>query len=85
MPLAAIYEINERYITLSWSRLHETKGIPLRGWSTLRSVLPRISPEMRTRAAERALLLVEMAFRDVEWWKDARRDPKARLPNAHRS
>ena len=74
-PLAPIYEINERCIQLlveaARSEHDPAPGLVV----ALRTQLLRLSPEMRTRAAERPLLLVDMGFRDPGWWKDARRAP----------
>lgn len=73
--LAPIGEINERCISLlvqaARDERHPAPGLVV----ALRTLLLRMSPEMRARAAQRAILLVDMGFRDLIWWRDARREP----------
>lgn len=75
-PLAPVYEINERCINLlveaARDDRHPAPGLVV----ALRIPLLQLTPEMRTRVTRRALLLVDMGFRDVDWWKDAQRDPQ---------
>jgi hypothetical protein len=71
-----IYQINEQCIDLlveaARRETHPAPGLVV----VLRTLLLRMTPQMRTQAAQRALLLVDMGFRDVGWWKDARREPR---------
>jgi len=75
-PFAPIYEINERCINLLVEAVrnenHPAPGLVV----ALKAELLGMTPEMRTKAAERALLLVDMGFRDAGWWKDALRAPQ---------
>lgn len=75
-PLAPIYEINERCIKLlTDAARNETRPAP--GLIVaLRPLLLKLTPDTRVRAAQRALLLLDMGFRDALWWKDAQRDPQ---------
>lgn len=83
-PLAPIHEINERCINLLVEAARDDKH-PAPGLIVaLRPLLLQLTPEKRMRVARRALLLVDMGFRDVDWWKEAQRDPlrSTRMPAA---
>ena len=74
--LAPVYEINERCIDLLVEAARDDKH-PAPGLVVaLRTPLLQLTPEMRMRVARRALLLVDLGFRDIAWWKDAQRDPQ---------
>lgn len=46
----------------------------------LQDLLRRMTPEMRARAAERSLLLVDMHFASPEWWQAAKDHPSRAAP-----
>lgn len=67
-PFQAIQEINERMLELlaqlARGDSHESVALP----SFLRQRLRESSPADRKRAAARAYLLVDLQFRNIEWW-----------------
>lgn len=75
-PLAPLHEVNERCLTL----LAETARQQKHGTSSLVIALRRpllaMTPEARARASRRAVLLLDMAFRDRLWWVGARAHPR---------
>jgi hypothetical protein len=75
-PLAPLFEVNERCLLL----LTETARSETRPASALVIALRRpllaMTPDIRARASRRPILLLDMAFRDALWWRDARSHPR---------
>ena len=71
-------EVNERCIEmLVASARHQEAAFPF--VAGLRDILRAADPSVRKRAARRALLLVDMEFRNPEWWQAARSHPNQPL------
>ena len=75
-PLAPLYEVNERCLMLlaeaARSDRHSASPLVI----ALRRPLLAMTPDARTRAARRPILLVNMAFRESLWWLDAKSHPR---------
>jgi hypothetical protein len=81
--LAPLKEVNERCIEMLVlaARKEPSGSLTLVGY--LKEVLLRVTPEIRARAAQRPVLLSDMQFTNVNWWRVAREHPSrpARLPS----
>jgi hypothetical protein len=74
-PFATLHEVNERCLQLlvNEARAERRPAIPLA--TPLRDLLRNMGAEARRRAAQRALLLVDMEFQDATWWRLVRAQP----------
>jgi hypothetical protein len=76
---AALQEINERLLD-AMARIARDDAIPAFPSSVpLRELLVKSTKELRRRAASRKILLVEMGFRDQDWWRSILREPRPSL------
>jgi hypothetical protein len=81
MPdLRPLYAVNERCLELlaAAARAQQPDTSSLVG--NLRDLLSNMTPEMRARAARRALLLVDMEFGNHEWWQMVKNHPARPTP-----
>jgi hypothetical protein len=76
----ALHAVNERCIELLVQAARTERRSPVALVVPLRDVLRAMTPEMRTRAASRSLLLVDMEFAHPEWWRLARDYPIRAAP-----
>jgi hypothetical protein len=78
IPLETLYEVNERCLEalVNMARAPTTSPLPL--VNQLRDSLRSLGPEDRKRASQRAFLLVDMEFGDLDWWQAARSMPSRR-------
>jgi hypothetical protein len=74
--LLPLFEVNERCLTLlaEAARSRTSSVSPL--VIALRRPLLAMTPESHARAARRPTLLVDMAFRDPLWWREAKDHPR---------
>ena len=84
-PLAPLYEVNERCLTLLAEAARADAQPASALVVALRRPLLAMTPDARARAARRPLLLLDMKFRDALWWRDARSHPRraTRTPVDH--
>jgi hypothetical protein len=75
-PLAPLYQVNERCLMLLAEAARQETRCTSPLVIALRRPLLAMTPEMRARASRRALLLLDMAFRDFPWWFGARAHPR---------
>ena len=75
-PLAPLYHVNERCLTLLSEAARQEAHCASPLVIALRRPLLGMTPEWRTRASRRALLILDMAFRDHPWWVGARTQPR---------
>ena len=79
-PLPAAREVNERCIDmLVHAARHERRSFEL--VAELREQFALTTPLTRRRVADRAFLLVDMHFRDHEWWDCAVHRPAVAMRN----
>jgi hypothetical protein len=78
--LPALHDVNEHCLAVlvQVARKDSPGSLPL--VADLRDVLVQLTPEMRARAAQRALLLTDMHLADLPWWKSARDNPYRATP-----
>lgn len=73
--LRPLHELNERCIDLlvQAARTERPEAFPI--VIQLRGILQGLSPEIRTRAARKAFLLVDLEFTNETWWQMLRSHP----------
>ena len=84
-PLAdlhPLYAINERCLDLLVQSAQTGASATFALVSDLRDLLGQLTPEARARAAQRALLLVDMHFADGRWWRTVKDNPMRPAPLA---
>jgi hypothetical protein len=78
--LGPLYEVNERCIEMLVQGARVDRPGTLSLISHLRDLLRGMTPEMRARAACRAVLLIDMQFANLEWWRAATDHPTRPAP-----
>jgi hypothetical protein len=75
-PLATLHEVNERCIELlvNAARTDTAGSFPLVQY--IRETLRASRPETRRLAAQRTFLLVDLEFRNSQWWRALRANPE---------
>jgi hypothetical protein len=75
-PLATLHEVNERCIELlvNAARADTAGSFPL--VQHIRETLRASRPETRRLAAQRAFLLLDLEFRNLQWWRALRANPE---------
>jgi hypothetical protein len=75
-PFATLYEVNERCVELlvNAARADAAGSFPL--VHHIRETLRASRPETRRLAAQRAFLLVDLEFRNAQWWRALRSNPE---------
>jgi len=78
--LEPLKEVNGRCIDLlvHTARSSRPDALPLVG--QILEELRGVTPEVRTRIADRAILLVDMQFKNGEWWRKAKQHPSRPAP-----
>lgn len=75
-PLAALHEINGRCLDLLAHAARTGAFAPFSLVAEIREALLASTPESRRRAAHRNFLLVDLEFRNPEWWQAVSRFPE---------
>jgi hypothetical protein len=78
--LHPLYAINERCLDLLVQAARTSAPGTFSLVSDLRDLLGHLTPEARARAAQRALLLVDMHFADGRWWRTVQENPLRPAP-----
>src|SRR4051812_4622276 len=80
-PYKTLHEVNGRCIELLVNAARSEPAATLPLVRHLREILRTSDPEIRRRAAERSILLVDIAFHDGDWWRGVKLEPvRSRRP-----
>ena len=78
--LAPLREVNDRCIEMLAVAARKERAGSLALIAHIKDVLLRVTPEIRARAAEHPVLLTDMQFTSVLWWRVARAHPARPAP-----
>jgi hypothetical protein len=78
--LEPLYDVNERCIEMLAQMARKDRPGSVALVLDLRDLLTRLKPETRASAARRAVLLCDLRFANLNWWRAARDHPRRPAP-----